>query len=73
MELKPNPAYRAREPWDFQGRPVWVWRAVIVAILAWSLLSSRWASAAVVVALWIMAELLLRRQRNRPRPGEGAS
>jgi hypothetical protein len=73
MELRPNPAYRPREPWDLRGRSVWVWRVVIVAILAWNLLSTRWASAAVVVALWTVAELLLRRQRNRPRPGEGAS
>jgi hypothetical protein len=71
MELRRNPAYRPSEPWD--RRSIWVWRVVLMAILAWNLLSSRWASGAVVVALWIGAELLLRRQRNRPRPGEGAS
>jgi hypothetical protein len=71
MELQRNPAYRPSEPWD--RRSIWVWRVVLIAILVWNLLSSRWASAAVVVALWIGAELLLRRQRNRPRPGESAS
>jgi hypothetical protein len=74
MELRPNPAYRPRgEPWDPRGRATWVWRAVLVVILAWNLLSSRWATAAVVVATWIVAELLMRRQWNRSRPGEGGA
>jgi hypothetical protein len=68
VDLEPNPAYRAREPWDPRGHWVWVWRAVIVAILAWNLVSSSWASAVVVAALWILVEFWLRRrQRDESR------
>jgi hypothetical protein len=70
VRLEPNPAYRPSEPWNPRGRAVSVWRAVLVAILAWNLVSTRWVSAAVVVGLWIVAELFLRRRWNRANPGD---
>jgi hypothetical protein len=72
MERKPEPADRRRQPWVPQGRSLWVWRALAVAIVAWNLISSSWVIAAVFAAVWLGVELRVRRQRGRPRPGEGA-
>jgi hypothetical protein len=70
VESQPNPAYRQREPWNLQGHALWAWRALMLATLTWSLLAFSYIAVAVV-AIWVATEVWLRRQRNRPRPGQG--
>jgi hypothetical protein len=49
---------------------LWVWRGLLVAALAWSVLALS-GLAVAVIALLVLTEILVRRQRGSPTRGSG--
>ena len=62
MKSEPNPLYRAWQPWILRGPALWVWRALLMAIVIALLLTGSYLGAGVFAAMWFVAEVLTRRQ-----------
>jgi hypothetical protein len=66
VQWRDNPAYRKRPTWQLHGWALWLWRALLAAILARMLIGGTLVGAGIFLALWVLAEVLRLRTEREP-------